>query len=108
MDWTHCPIKEVPAEVLAEKPPTPRKRTLATRKRDHQRHLLRWGCHLGARDPASVPRDLVSWPADRPSAPRQRRHADAPAAPTAAETGARAVRCKVNSGDARIQRTFWR
>jgi len=54
MNWTHCPIEEVPAEVLAQKPPPPRKRTLTRKKRDYERHLQRWGCHLDAAARAGV------------------------------------------------------
>ena len=62
MGWTHCPIEEVPAEVLAEKPPAPRKRTLTRRKRDYERHLERWGCHLDAAARAGVdPRTARRW-----------------------------------------------
>ena len=48
MGWTSCPIEEVPAEVLAAKPPAPRKRTLARKKYDYERHLARWGNHAEA------------------------------------------------------------
>ncbi|MBI3197735.1 MAG: hypothetical protein HYZ40_09560 [Rhodospirillales bacterium] len=48
MSWSKCPIDEVPAEVLAERPPAPRKRTLARRKYDYERHLARWGNHADA------------------------------------------------------------
>lgn len=48
MVWSGCPIEEVPAEVLAEKPPAPRKRTLARKKYDYERHLARWGNHADA------------------------------------------------------------
>jgi hypothetical protein len=48
MGWSGCPIEEVPAEVLAEKPPAPRKRTLARKKYDYERHLVRWGNHAEA------------------------------------------------------------
>lgn len=48
MGWTQCPIEEVPAEVLAEAPPAPRKRTLARKKYDYERHLARWGHHAEA------------------------------------------------------------
>ena len=62
MDWSRCPIEEVPAEVLAEKPPAPRKRTLARKKRDYERHLMRWGCHLDAAARAGVdPRTARRW-----------------------------------------------
>ncbi len=72
MAWTHCPIEEVPAEVLAEKPPTPRKRTLATRKRDYERHLMRWGCHLDAAARAGVdPRTARRWREDDPEFARR-------------------------------------
>ena len=54
MGWTRCPIEQVPAEVLAEQPPAPRKRTLAHKKRDYERHLQRWGCHLDAAARAGV------------------------------------------------------
>jgi len=68
MGWTHCPIEEVPAEVLAEKPPTPRKRTLATKKRDYERHLMRWGCHLDAAARAGVdPRTTRRWREEDPA-----------------------------------------
>jgi hypothetical protein len=62
MDWSRCPIEEVPAEVLAEKPPAPRRRTLARKKRDYERHLMRWGCHLDAAARAGVdPRTARRW-----------------------------------------------
>jgi hypothetical protein len=48
MVWSGCPIEEVPAEVLAERPPAPRKRTLARKKYDYERHLARWGNHAEA------------------------------------------------------------
>ena len=48
MGWSECPIEEVPAEVLAEKSPAPRKRTLARKKYDYERHLARWGNHADA------------------------------------------------------------
>jgi hypothetical protein len=48
MGWHSCPIEEVPAEVLAQKPPAPRKRTLARKKYDYERHLARWGNHADA------------------------------------------------------------
>lgn len=48
MVWSGCPIEEVPAEVLAQKPPAPRKRTLARKKYDYERHLARWGNHAEA------------------------------------------------------------
>ena len=48
MSWSSCPIGEVPAEVLAQKPPAPRKRTLARKKYDYERHLARWGNHADA------------------------------------------------------------
>ncbi|TAJ37955.1 MAG: hypothetical protein EPO55_17170 [Reyranella sp.] len=48
MGWSKCPIDEVPAEVLAERPPAPRKRTLARKKYDYERHLARWGNHADA------------------------------------------------------------
>ncbi|MGQ0583238.1 MAG: hypothetical protein ACT4O6_14975 [Reyranella sp.] len=48
MVWSGCPIEEVPAEVLAQKPPAPRKRTLARKKYDYERHLARWGNHADA------------------------------------------------------------
>jgi len=48
MDWSSCPIEEVPAEVLAEKPPAPRKRTLARKKYDYERHLARCGNYAEA------------------------------------------------------------
>lgn len=48
MGWSECPIEEVPAEVLAQKPPAPRKRTLARKKYDYERHLARWGNHADA------------------------------------------------------------
>ncbi|MBX9947041.1 MAG: hypothetical protein K2Y40_23415 [Reyranella sp.] len=48
MGWTECPIEEVPAEVPAERPPRPRKRTLARKKSDYERHLARWGNHAEA------------------------------------------------------------
>ncbi len=67
MGWTHCPIEEVPAEVLAEKPPAPRKRTLAHKKRDYERHLMRWGCHLDAAARAGVdPRTARRWREEDP------------------------------------------
>ena len=72
MAWTHCPIEEVPAEVLAEKPPAPRKRTLATKKRDYERHLMRWGCHLDAAARAGVdPRTARRWREDDPEFARR-------------------------------------
>jgi hypothetical protein len=72
MSWTHCPIDEVPAEVLAEKPPTPRKRTLARKKRDYERHLMRWGCHLDAAARAGVdPRTARRWREDDPEFARR-------------------------------------
>ena len=62
MGWTYCPIEEVPDEVLAEKPPAPRKRTLTRKKRDYERHLERWGCHLDAAARAGVdPRTARRW-----------------------------------------------
>ncbi len=48
MGWTECPIEEVPAEVAAERPPRPRKRTAARKRRDYERHLARWGSHAEA------------------------------------------------------------
>lgn len=48
MVWSDWPIEEVPAEVLAERPPAPRKRTLARKKYDYERHLTRWGNHAEA------------------------------------------------------------
>ncbi len=48
MVWSGCPIEEVAAEVLTEKPPAPRKRTLARKKYDYERHLVRWGNHAEA------------------------------------------------------------
>jgi len=48
MGWHSCPIEEVPAEALAGKPPAPRKRTLARKKYDYERHLARWGNHADA------------------------------------------------------------
>ncbi len=72
MGWTHCPIEEVPAEVLAEKPSAPRKRTLATKKRDYERHLMRWGCHLDAAARAGVdPRTARRWREDDPEFARR-------------------------------------
>ena len=72
MAWTHCPIEEVPAEVLAEKPPAPRKRTLATKKRDYERHLMRWGCQLDAAARAGVdPRTARRWREDDPEFARR-------------------------------------
>ena len=62
MDWSRCPIEEVPAEVLAEKPPAPRRRTLARKKRDYERRLMLWGCHLDAAARAGVdPRTARRW-----------------------------------------------
>jgi hypothetical protein len=72
MGWTHCPIEEVPAEVLAEKPPAPRKRTLTRKKRDYERHLMRWGCHLDAAARAGVdPRTARRWREDDPEFARR-------------------------------------
>lgn len=48
MGWYSVPCEEVPAEVLAEKPPAPRKRTRARKKYDYERHLARWGNHADA------------------------------------------------------------
>lgn len=48
MGWSECPIGEVPAEVPAGRPPAPRRRTLARKKRDYERHLMRWGSHAEA------------------------------------------------------------
>ena len=62
MSWTHCPIEEVPAEVLAEKPPAPRKRTLTRKKRDYEHYLAPWGCHLDAAARAGVdPSTVRRW-----------------------------------------------
>ena len=62
MGWSRCPVEEVPAEVLAQKPPAPRRRTLARKKRDYERHLMRWGCHLDAAARAGVdPRTARRW-----------------------------------------------
>lgn len=68
MVWSICPIEEVPAEVLAERPPASRKRTLATKKRDYERHLMRWGCHLDAAARAGVdPRTSRRWREEDPA-----------------------------------------
>ncbi len=72
MSWMYCPIEEVPTEVLAEKPPAPRKRTLARKKRDYERHLTRWGCHLDAAARAGVdPRTARRWREDDPEFARR-------------------------------------
>jgi hypothetical protein len=48
MGWSSVPREEVPPEVLAEKPPAPRKRSAARKRADYERHLTRWGCHAEA------------------------------------------------------------
>lgn len=48
MGWSSVTRGEVPAEVLAEAPPAPRKRTRARKKYDYERHLARWGNHAEA------------------------------------------------------------
>lgn len=48
MGWDWVRPDEVPAEVRAEAPPAPRKRTRARRKNDYTRHLARWGNHAEA------------------------------------------------------------
>ena len=51
--WSSVPRDEVPAEVLAERPPAPRKRTLARKQYDYERHLARWGNPLGCGAPGN-------------------------------------------------------
>ena len=46
--WSGVPRNEVPAEILEQAPPPPRKRTLARKKYDYERHLARWGNHAEA------------------------------------------------------------
>lgn len=46
--WSSVPRNEVPAEVLEQAPPKPRKRTRARKKYDYERHLARWGNHAEA------------------------------------------------------------
>jgi len=48
MGWSEIPREDVPVEMLAEKPPRPRKRTLARKKADYERHLARWGSYAEA------------------------------------------------------------
>lgn len=48
MSWSAVSRQEVPPEVLAEAPPPPRKRTLARKKYDYERHLARWGNYADA------------------------------------------------------------
>ena len=46
--WSGVPRNEVPAEILEQAPPPPRKRTLARKQYDYERHLTRWGNHAEA------------------------------------------------------------